>query len=374
MRTRFNHALLFAAILMGSLQVASAQDISRTFTVQPGELLTMDIRTGGDISITGWDRNEVSVDVRITGRDAESVEVDIDETSRGVAIRTDNSMRRGRAVVEVTVMVPSRFNLDMETTGGDIVIDGVEGDLEGTSMGGDLTLSNLKGKVSMETMGGDVLLRDSSVDGKVSTMGGDVDLRNVTGTVDGSTMGGDVTYDNVSSGRAAGSGNRPVRLNTMGGDVVLEEALFGADVSTMGGEIRVRKAAEFVKASTMGGDITVGEINGWIEAKTMGGDVEVHMVGGTTGDRHVELESMGGDITLTVPKGLSMEFDIEIILDDDSDDYRIDSDFDLDVKVDQRGGRWSSGGRVHATGSVGGGANLIKIKTRDGDVTIREGN
>lgn len=371
---RFSRLILLAVALLMTASTVDAQSVSRTFTVQPGQLLTMDIRTGGDITVTGWDRNEVSVDVEVTGRDSESVKVELDNTSRGVAVRTENSMRRGRAVVEVTVMVPNKFNLDIETTGGDIHVTGIEGVLEGTSMGGDLELRNLAGRVDMSTMGGDVLLESSNVDGKVSTMGGDVNLRDVTGSVDGSTMGGDVTYDNVRSSDRANADSTPVKLNTMGGDVRLEEAMNGADVSTMGGEISIRRAGAFVKASTMGGDINVDEIDGWIESKTMGGDITVTMVGGTSGDRHVNLESMGGDILLTVPKGLSMTFDIEIILDDDDDDYTIESDFKLDVNKDSSDGRWTRAGRVHATGSVGGGANLIKIKTRDGGVTIRSGN
>ena len=354
---------------------ALAQNVSRTLSVKPGQLLTTDIETGGDITITGWSRDEVKVDVKIEGRDAEDVEVTIDETSRGVAVRTEyrSRSRRNRADVNLTIMVPSRFNLDVESMGGDLTVSGVEGDLEGSSMGGDLDLSELKGMVNMSTMGGDVVLEDSDVDGKVSTMGGDVDLRNVTGSVNGSTMGGDVTYDNVRSARRSGNDGEDMKVSTMGGDIEIGEALFGVDVSTMGGEIAIGKAARYVKASTMGGEITVDEIDGWVEATTMGGDIEVTMVGGTDGDRHVELESMGGRIELVIPKGLSAEFDIEIVLDDEDDSYRIESDFDLDVNVDSHGGRWRDGGRVHATGSVNGGRNLIKIKTHDGDIVIREG-
>ncbi len=366
--------LLFLLLALGLYAAPSkAQDVDRTVAVKPGGLLTMNIETGGDIEIRGWDRSEVHVLAKINGRDADHIDFQVSETSRGVAIRSEYRTRRGRSSsdVHIVVRVPSTFDLDMETMGGDLTVVGVSGRLEGSSMGGDLDLSGLSGIVQMSTMGGDVTLTDSKVDGKVSTMGGDVDLRNVTGTVNGTTMGGDISYNNVRSPQT-GMGET-VTVETMGGDIEIDEALYGADVKTMGGDITVNKAAQFVRAETMGGDIMIREVNGWIELETMGGDVEAHMTGGTSGDRHVDIESKGGDIVLTVPKGLAMTFDIEVVLDDDDDDYRIESDFDLNIEVDAKDNRWRGGGRVHATGTTGNGANRIRIKTYDGEVIIREG-
>lgn len=352
---------------------AQAQNVDRTVTAKPGGLLTMNIETGGDIEIRGWDRDEVHVVAEFDSRDADRIDFQVSETSRGVAVRSEYRTRRNRSGsdVQVVVRVPSTYDLDVETMGGDLLVTGISGRLEGSSMGGDLELSALNGIVQMSTMGGDVSLSDSEVDGKVSTMGGDVDLRNVTGTVNGSTMGGDISYNNVRSPNT--TAGETVTVETMGGDIEIDEALFGADVETMGGDITINKAAEFVRAGTMGGDITVREVDGWIELETMGGDVEAHMVGGTSGDRHVDIESKGGDILLTVPRGLAMTFDIEIVLDDEDDEYRIESDFDLNINLDDKDSRWRGGGRVHATGTTGNGANKIRIKTYDGDVTIREG-
>jgi len=106
----------------------------------------------------------------------------------------------------------------------------------------------------------------------------------------------------------------------------------------------------------------------------MGGDVEVHMVGGTSGDRHVDLSSMGGDIILTVPAGLSMDIDIEIRVSDRAnyDDYRIESDFDLEFGNESQNRQTYDGHRyIVANGSVLGGENRIKIRTINGDVFLR---
>lgn len=373
MKTVFRSFLSAAALflLAGTLQ---AQDISRSFDASPGGRLVLDLETGGEIVIRGWDRNQVEINVEISGRDADEVVVDFNESSRAIEIFSEFESRRSRADVDMEIRVPAQFDLDISTTGGDLDISGVTGTIEGSSMGGDLTLSNLGGQLDLSTMGGDIELTDSEVDGSLHTMGGDVDISDVTGNIDGTTMGGDVTYDNVRSNR---SGSRDeVEISSMGGDVSVDEALYGANVHTMGGDIDINKAAEYVKATTMGGDIEVAQLDGWIEANTMGGDIVVNMVGGVDGDRHVELESMGGTIELTVPRGLDMDIEVEIRLsdDDDWDEYEIISDFDLEVEVENDSDRrWRSSREVVATGRVGSGANKIVIRTVNGDVILREG-
>ena len=63
----------------------------------------------------------------------------------------------------------------------------------------------------------------------------------------------------------------------------------------------------------MGGNIEIDAVDGLVKATTMGGDVNVRMVGDPAkGKRDVEIQSMGGDIMLTVPSALSMDFDITL--------------------------------------------------------------
>ncbi len=367
----FLRTVLFALVLIGTSTVLQAQDLNRTFPASPDGKLVLDLETGGDIVIRAWNRNEVSFTVEITGRDSDQVTVEFDQSSRAIEVFSEYKTRRARADVNMEIKVPARFNLDVSTTGGDLDISGITGRIEGSSMGGDLVLSQLGGRLDLSTMGGDIELTQSEVDGSLHTMGGDVTITDVTGNINGTTMGGDVKYTNVRSSR---SGTKEqVKISSMGGDVNVDEALFGADVSTMGGDIQIRKAGQYVKATTMGGDIDVQELNGWIEANTMGGDVVVNMVGGTEGDRHVELSSMGGTIELTVPRGLDMDIEVEIRLgDSDEDKYEIISDLNVEVeKNDDR--RWRSSREVVATGRTGSGKNRIKISTVNGDVILREG-
>ena len=370
--------LILPAALLILPTPATAQRLERTFDVAAGKRLDVHLETGGDLHITTWDRDQVAVVVNRDGPDADRIDVDFDERASGLFIRTEYSSRRrrNRGDVNMEITVPLRFDLNIETTGGDLHIDGVQGDIKGQSMGGDLTLSHLAGTLHMTTMGGDVELTSADVDGEVQTMGGDVLLEDVTGSVKGSTMGGEVTYRNVKT-RAGGRPDDEVRISTMGGDINVDEAASGADVHTMGGDIRIRSAGHHVKAKTMGGEIDVDGVDGWIEATTMGGDIDVTMVGNPAdGDRHVELTSMGGDVELTVPAGLSMAFDIELVYTRNADDtYRIISDFPM---AQERTDRWDyhdgdARKYIYGTGEVAGGRHRIRIKTTNGNITVRRG-
>jgi len=361
--------LAVAALLIPAL-TASAQDLSRTFSVSPGGLLRLDVETGGSIAISGWSRNEVEVKVYVSGRDGDEVIVDLEELSNGVSISTEYERRNSRADVDIEVSVPSVFDLDVETMGGEIKVNGVEGKLVGETMGGELQLRSLKGDIDFETMGGEITLEDSDVSGRVHTMGGEIKVNNVSGSVNATTMGGEVSYNNYRSGSGAAS---EVKIHTMGGEINVDRADHGADVETMGGAITIGKAGNHVKASTMGGEIQIQEIDGWVEASTMGGEIEVHMIGNPNdGDRHVELSSMGGDVLLTLPAGLSMaiEADITVSGRHSADDYQIISDFDLSVERTASDRRNRDESHIVATGTVGSGKNRIRVKTTNGDIRI----
>ena len=371
-RIRTIASAFVVAMLMPAL--VSAQEVNRTYDVSPGGTLRLDIETGGSITITGWDRDQVEVNISVSGRDGSDVIVDLNEIRNGVAISTEYEGRNGRADLEIDIRVPAVFNLDLETTGGDVRVENVEGEIKGQTMGGDLEFEYIKGEIDFNTMGGDITLENSEVDGSVETMGGEVSLENVIGNVSGHTMGGEVSYENVRAN--PNSNNREeIEISTMGGEINLDEAANGATVHTMGGEIHVGRASDHVKATTMGGDITIEAIDGWVEATTMGGDVEVTMVGNPNeGDRHIEISSMGGDIEVTVPAGLDMDIDLEIKLDDrrDADRYEIRSDFDLEIEQrnnsDRRGER-----NIVASGTVGSGKHRVEITTHSGNITLRRG-
>jgi DUF4097 and DUF4098 domain-containing protein YvlB len=406
--------LLMAIAYQPQTLRAADRTIDKTFPLKMGGTVELDLETGGRLEITGWDRDEVAVNVEIGGRDADKVDVSFREGASLLGIHSECGKRNHRDIdMDFTIKVPARCDVSIDSRGGSVSVTGVEGVLEGTTMGGKIELARIKGTCHLKTMGGSVTVEDSEADGDVRTMGGAVLIRNVKGNLKGSTMGGSVTYDNV-TGRPGSEGGEvthistmggdikvahsdrklkgktmggdvevghadEVDMTTMGGDIDIGEAPAGANVTTMGGDVTIHSVGDHVRAKTMGGDIVVEAVDGGAVAGTMGGDVTVTMVGDPEkGRRDVELSSMGGDIELTVPAGLSMEFDLDIkYTKHNRRPCKIESDFP--VKIEETS-KWEHNwmGQAHkhiyGTGSVGGGKNLIKITTVNGNITIRKGD
>lgn len=390
-RLRILPALTLIA-LSASLLVAAGREMAAT----PGDTLTFDLRTGGDIEVTGWNRDTAVITPEITGRDADRITVDIAPTSSGIKVATRSSGHNVSASVKFKAQVPRNYSVDIRTMGGDVQLDQLEGDFEGETMGGDIVLKELVGEVDLKTMGGDVSVRDSRLDGNVHTMGGDVHLDTVQGNLDASTMGGDVIQRNVRAHEG-----RAVKVRSHGGDVAVDTAPAGADVHTMGGDITVQSADQFLKAKTMGGDIVVrratgeadlhtmgGDIevdsfDGEMRAVTMGGDVEVHVDSSSAGSGHdIDIESMGGDLTLHLPRNFSARFEIEVIkLKKRPDDAGITTDLAIQVNepatwtprgTRTNGHKYGSDYKVlTGTGSVNGGQHLVRLKTINGMVRIK---
>ncbi len=361
--------VLFVVAFM--LAVGSAAAFEREIPVRSGGLLEFDLDTGGTITITGWGSESVQVSAEISGRSAENVDLKVEERDGGVFVssRYIEEMMHQSTSIDIDVRVPSIFNVKISSMGGGVTIDGVEGTFRGKTMGGELNLSNLKGELQLTTMGGEIRLTDSDVDGKVKTMGGKALVEDVFGDVKVTSMGGEVTRRRVTR-TDGGSIGEQVNINTMGGDINVSDAPFGADVHTMGGDITIDSAREYVKAKTMGGDIRIGEIDGSVKATTMGGDVKVTV----TGNHDVELTSMSGGITLVLPDG--DDFDIDIELDytkNSSRNYKITSDFPINQNEstdwDYDGG--SPRKTIRATGTVGGGGNHVVIRTINGNVYLK---
>jgi DUF4097 and DUF4098 domain-containing protein YvlB len=352
-------------------------DYEKEFATSKGKKLDIDLKTGGGIAITGWDKDAVSVRGFREGRDRDEAVLEMEENSSGVSIRSHyaGSRRNRSGGIRLEISVPRRYDVHLETMGGGVSIENVEGRMAGKTMGGALMLTGLKGNLDLLTMGGAVTLKNSDVDGSVKTMGGEVLMEDVTGDVKPSSMGGNVMQKNITrrTGEATG---REVNISTMGGEINVDDAPQGAVLSTMGGPIHVHSAGRFVKAKTMGGEVRLDAVDGWIDATTMAGDVEATMTGDPSdGKRSVALTSMAGNITLSVPAGLSMTIDIELAYTKGHEgDYKITSDFPISQEVSPEWERDNGSPRkiIHGTGNVSGGSNRVTIKTVNGNVTIRK--
>lgn len=362
---------LFTVFFMVALVLGAgaAGAFEREIPVRSGGLLEFDLKTGGDITVVGWGGESVQVSADLSGRSSENVDLAVEERDGGVLIRSRyiEERRSQNSSIKLEVRVPSIFDVKINSMGGGVSIDGVEGNFSGKTMGGKLNLTNLKGELQLTTMGGSITLTDSDVDGRVKTMGGKALVEDVFGDVKVTSMGGEVTHRRVTRTHGDSIGDQ-VKVDTMGGDINVSDAPMGAEVHTMGGDITIDSAREFVKAKTMGGDIRIREVDGWVKATTMAGDVQVMVIGG----HDVELTSMSGEITLVMPEGADLDIDIELdYTKNSSRSYKIVSDFQIDQQESADWDYEHGSPRKTIRGTSAGGGNRVVIRTINGNVYLK---
>jgi hypothetical protein len=207
----------------------------------------------------------------------------------------------------------------------------------------------------------------------VSTSGvfGDPSIRanrvgRATTAVSGSVGGGVAS----TIGGARGS----LAISKDGGEIVIDRAPDGAVLITGGGRIVVGSSGGLVSANTGGGDIELENVGGDASVSTGAGDVRISVVNALRSDHAIEVESGQGRVVIEVPAGLDARIELESAYTDNSNRRTsIASDFALQhSETDQ----WdSSAGTprkyVRATGVLGNGRGLIRVRTVNGDVVLK---
>jgi DUF4097 and DUF4098 domain-containing protein YvlB len=381
--------------------------IDKVFEVESGGLL--DIKDiSGDVTVTSWERNQVEVKVTIkinvfTENEAKEILKRFKDNfeKEGNTVRIRGMSERNWIQSRYSITVPRKFNLDIQTRGGDISIGMITGDVTCSTSGGDIDLRTVSGKVKVNTSGGD--LNFSEITGAIdaNTSGGDVNLKNISdGDCNINTSGGSISLDHAESNVTlkTSGGDITVRsikgelgLYTSGGDIdVIECSGSRATMKTSGGDISLIDLKCKVEAHTSGGDISgngfdlplsvytsggdieLSDLNTGITGKTSGGDINVKITLEDFSKPHgVELETSGGDITLIIPEKMPASITAEIYLYDGYgswERYDIYSEFPLTKTVpDETRKRM-----IRCTGDINGGGDKIYLKTSSGDIHIQK--
>lgn len=358
-------ALLAVAILLAALMisapVAVADDtVQRTLRFSPGDDLEIDMAKGHVEIITGR-----GGDLRVTvttdaDRVANVIDLDFQETSSGVRIegRKVNRERRSGGIlsrwigsdddsIKLVVEAPEDLNLDVRTGGGHVSLDDMRGNAAIRTGGGHIEFGRIDGRLEISTGGGHINGDSISDSGKIQTGGGHIEIDDVGQDLEVSTGGGHIETGDVHGDLTTSSGGGHVSARRVEGNV---------RASTGGGGIRVDGCAGDAEVSSGGGSIELSDMEGFVSADTGGGDIEVSL-----SDRHtagVDLDTGDGDIVLYVPRGTG--FDVEAV----ARHGYIDTDLS-----DLRG---ASGSRDRFSGRLHGGGSLLKLRSSDGDIRIRE--
>jgi hypothetical protein len=188
---------------------------------------------------------------------------------------------------------------------------------------------------------------------------------------------GGATGDIDERGEPGAVGGR-LHVEKAGGSIRLDEAPAGAVLSTGGGDIVVGRGAGSVDASTGGGSIRIGPVAGSVRAGTGAGDVEVTLIDGGGEPQTVEVSSGHGRVVIQLPAGFDGRVDLETAYTRNVDPTRIEAPWPLERSIsdwsDREGfGEGTPRRYVRASGTIGGGRGLLRVKTVNGDVIVRAG-
>lgn len=359
-----NQFIFWIVLLALSRSLASDTLVNRTIDVIPGGILDVNLGTGGIIVIRGWDEKAVKIVARLKGRDWRATTVLLDRIRSGARLQT---MLGGTPSAlstshEFEVFVPRKFDLQIESIGGNITINSITGSFRGNIEGGSITLKYLHGTANLSTRGGDINISNSDLEGSVTTHGGSVTLKDVHGSVITGSMTEEFMVKNSKS--------RKISIDLRTGSIDLDSAPDGAILRTGAGNITLKNASDNVDIKTGYGDITIESATGSVRAITGTGHVHIQL--DTTAS--VEVQSGLGNVILVLTPNFSGELELQ-------SGYTaafghattIESDWPLSFSeskdFEDNGGTPQK--YVRAKGLIGDRKSKVSVFTTNGDILVK---
>ena len=263
---------------------ATEENIHETRAAKPGGTLVVDVDFGSiDVAPGGNDQVVIDAHRKISAVSKEKEEeyfqkVPVRITTEGdkVIVRAVQKHESLRSQIwnllgihtdteaRYTIRVPANFGTDLDTSGGNISVSRLTGNLKADTSGGDLHFVQIRGEIHADTSGGDIIAKDCEGATNLDTSGGRIEVTDGRGKLNADTSGGNVTI-----------------LNRVGD----------------------------TKVESSGGKLRLGNISGKLNAETSGGSVSAILPSPVVGD--VRLETSGGSITVVTPANAALTIDAE---------------------------------------------------------------
>lgn len=294
MKSKQLAAIAITLLLSAMISITVAQDQKKSFTVNKGDLLDISTRMG-NITIDTWDKNEVKIIVKnVIDSEIDLLTMVQSGNKVEVKFKGDDSNR-----IEFEISIPSKFNLELSTGGGNITLNNdLDGEIDASTAGGNISVKNIIGKTDISTAGGNITVGNINNEADISTAGGNIKVGDINSDADISTAGGDMKIGNI---------NGEADVSTAGGNIKIGFIKGGADVSSAGGNIFVENIGGNADISTGGGNVKVGNVTGSAELNTGGGNISLEAATGevevNTGAGNISLENIKGSIEANTGAG-----------------------------------------------------------------------
>jgi hypothetical protein len=320
-------------ILSTTIGAAAAKEINKDFherfDVKEGD--TLRLRHGdGNVQLIPWEENVIDVKVRYRA--------DIDAVGIRLGSKDDFQVefRKTGNTVYVTGKETSRGTIGFYNKKQYEYVyeihspDYIQLDLSGDD--GNVDISSWTAEIDCLIDDGDITLRNISGD-KTTIRGedGDIEIDGLTGNLTIEVDDGDMYLTACEMPRC--------RLETNDGDITIRDAVGTFDITLDDGNATMRQ----IRA------------NGLI-MRAEDGDIDLDLMVSEKLDADIRTDD--GDVTVNLEKGFSLSFHASA---DDVDYIRIDLDDIENYREDDNS----------KSGSLHGGNGRLKIRTADGDITIK---
>lgn len=255
----------------------STETVTDSVAAEPLDRLDI-VNSDGDIVLERTSGDAVEVTAKKSTKGSLSLEnLGIDTVVDGDRLRVetniDTSGLLGSGWIDLRIAVPSDVAVEsVDTTDGDISMDGIPGDPRVSTVNGDLHVRQLAGDLRAELEDGDVTVRGTDGVVAASTVDGDVTIEDPGGLDSVVVTAGDVTTD-VPHLRS------DAHLETTDGDIVVRLTKvpdLRIEARTTAGDITGRSLLEDVETATereLEGQ--VGEGSYTLVLESTAGDIEI---------------------------------------------------------------------------------------------------
>jgi hypothetical protein len=233
-----------------------------------------------------------------------------------------------RVEVRLSLEVPARLPVELETTSGD------------------LETTDLAGPQALQTTSGDIEVRAATAFLSVTTTSGNV-MASGVGRARVRSVSGDVTLD---------AARGPLDIRTTSGNIVLSGVTDSLGLSSVSGDIRVDRAPRGLEAGTTSGDIAVdGLAGGLVRLRSTSGEVRFGL---DRGLRRADVNTVSGRIAVRLADGLGCDLTLT------STSGTLDSAVPLKIRTVTR---------HEMSGAVSGGGPPVVLHSLSGDIAVTGG-
>ena len=246
--------------------------------------------------------------------------------------------------------------VNADTAGGDMRMDAVGGPLSASTQGGNIDVGSAENEVMLRTAGGSINVKSAGGVIDAHTSGGSIDIGNGRRDVKVQTAGGNITVKNCQGTLRAATAGGSIEVGDVGGEAAMESA---------GGAIRLGSARGKVLARTMAGGIRLARLSKGAQARTAAGGIEVQFIFSPAGFSESTLETMVGDITVSLPEGMRLSLRAGI---NSASGHKIHSDFS-EIRINSENPGYGPR-ELFAEGNLNGGGPALRMHTTSGDIEI----